>query len=136
MTIRQEPLLNTQSIVRNKQKLLKKPSQDTSIFWYYRFSLWPLMKPPMTSHLTPSKSQNPDNGLKAQPNLDVINLSCLISNYILLSSLCFSHTALLCSRSSNRIGSFLSQGLYLAFLYDSSLRYSLDTHPPHCWVFP
>lgn len=135
MATHQEPLLNTQSIIRNKQKPLKKQSQDTSIFWYYHFSLIvAVIKPPMTSHLTLSKSQNPDNGLKTQHNLDTISspASSPINSPALTMLQPHCPSLLL---FPNRIGLYLSQGFALGL----SLRFFpeiLSWHiPHHCWVF-
>lgn len=52
------------------------------------------MEPPMTSHLTWNKSQNPCKGWK-RPGLSIRPhyLSGLTSNYVFLSSLCSSQTA-------------------------------------------
>lgn len=84
------------------------------------------MEPPMNSHLTWSKSQNPYNGWKRPTQSD------LISNYVFLSSLCSSQTALLCCCSWDRTDPSLPQGFVLAFFstwvtlpLDILLAYSL-----------
>lgn len=105
-----EPLPNTQIITRDKQKLLKKQSQDTSTSLYYCCLWWNFQWLPISLQVKAKSFQ----WLKGPAQSGRHYLIGPISNYPLLSSPRSSHSALLCCCSSNKRGLFSPQGFVLA----------------------